>query len=362
MDIPAPTTFASAPTITLGVPLGRVFMEPLVGEKNRAPVFLHELGGEKERTTRGPRELFAETHAALASAGHRGPWGAGGIVRETEEAAQFAIAGATWFTFDLSPVIEARADTILLDELDAAIVALEDAGVYPPGWADAYLDREFTLSLRLDDETLARVAVKFGRALAHAEQMQQMIRINWMGKGTAPDVEVSIAAAPVATTRAELLFLALENRRRALGATALAPSLGAELEMGDAFTGDTAIFADFAAIAAASAIKLSLPQSASTASTHLDATEAAPLAFLRELASHQPALFREWLKCAQLHFATVRPAWRISTTEDDIRFLPEVSDDALAATFLDEKRGRQLLLVTFSAVKDELREKLPSFA
>ncbi len=249
-----------------------------------------------------------------------------------------------------------------LDELDAAIVALEDAGCYPHGWADAYLDREFTLALRLDDETLARAAVKFGRALAHAEQMQQMIRINWMGKGTAPDVELIIAAAPVATTRAELLFLALENRRRALGATALAPSLGAELEIGGTFTGDTAIFADFAAIAAASAIKLSLSQSASTTAAHLDATESAPLALLREIATRQPALFREWLKCAQLHFATVRPAWRISTTEDDIRFLPEVADDALAATFLDEKRGRQLLLVTFSVVAAEFRDRLSAVA
>lgn len=348
MDIPAPTTFASAPTIALGAPLGRVFPAQFA-DIARAPVFLHALGGEKERITRGPRELFAETHAALARAGHRGPWGAGGIVRETDEAAQFATAGATWFTLDLSPLLEARADTMTLDELDAAIVALEDAGVYSSGWADAYLDREFALALRFDDETLARAAVKFGRALAHAEQLQQMIRVCWLGKGTAPDIEVSIADAPAATTRAELLFLSLEIRRRALGATALAPSLGAELEMGDTFTGDTAIFADFAAIAAASAIKLSLPQSTSATSVHLDATEAATLALLREIATHQPALFREWLKCAQIHFATVRPAWRISTTEDDIRFLPDVADDALAATFLDEKRGRQLLLVTFPA-------------
>ena len=361
MDIPAPKTFAAAPTITIGAPLGRVFPAQFV-DVARAPIFLHELGGEKERATRGPRELFTETRDALVRAGHLGDWGAGGIVRETDEAAQFATAGATWLTMDLAPLLDVRADAMSLDALDAAIVALEDAGCFSQGWADAYLDRTFALALRLDDETLARAAVKFGRALAHAEQIQQMIRVCWMGKGTAPDIEVSIAAAPTATTRAELLFLSHEIRRRALGATALAPSLGADLEMGDTFTGDASIHADFAAITNASGIKLSLPQSASTTSAHLDATEAAPLALLREIATQQPALFREWLRCAQFHFATVRPAWRISTTEDDIRFLPDVADDALAATFLDEKKGRQLLLVTFPVVAAQLGGKLPAFA
>jgi hypothetical protein len=49
--------------------------------------------------------------------------------------------------------------------------------------------------------------------------------------------------------------------------------------------------------------------------------------------------------------------WQVSLSEDDARFLPEVADDALIATFLETVQGRQLLLTTFQAVVDR-----PEFA
>ena len=355
MEISAPTLLAHQPTIALGTPLGRVFSHARVA--GRVPVYLHALGGEKARAHTGPRELLAATRAALVQAGHIGAWGAGAVVSATEDAAAFAIAGCTWFTLDLARRVDGRGDTFSLDELDAALVALEDAGAFTPGWHDAYLDRSFaispTLTLALSDEVLARAAVKFAPALAHAEQLQQAIRTCWAGHGELPDMEVRIATDGRATTREEFFFLAQEVRHRGLGVQTLTPNLGPMWEPARA---DVAAhdFTDFAAIAAHCGMKLGLAWSdGKTADAgHLDVSEAAPLELLRQLAERDPLLFHEWLREAQLAFPLDRAGWPISTTEDDARMMPQVADDALAETFLGSTQGRQVLLVTFASVAE----------
>jgi hypothetical protein len=81
------------------------------------------------------------------------------------------------------------------------------------------------------------------------------------------------------------------------------------------------------------------------------------MAALRVLARVEPAFFREILHSAQEHFVFDKVGAAISTNEEDVRFLPDVSDAELERTFLEDPRGRQLLHVTARSI---LRE--PSLA
>ena len=78
---------------------------------------------------------------------------------------------------------------------------------------------------------------------------------------------------------------------------------------------------------------------------HVKTSGLAWLAGLRAVARTGPALFREILRAAQERFAFDKVGAAISTNEEDVRFLPEVSDAEFERTFLEDPRGRQLLHV-----------------
>ncbi|MEO6785976.1 MAG: tagaturonate epimerase family protein [Chthoniobacteraceae bacterium] len=373
MPLPAPTPLAARPTVALGC-TGLHFLTATLREareKGFAPVLMHHLTGGDGTADDGPREMLAVTAEALANAGHSSAWGAGCVVRTAADAAAFAAAGYSWFSFALGDEIDSRAECMSLDELDAAIVALEDSGGYAPAWHAHYTDREWLTAsgrkLRFADEALARVAVKFGRALAHAAQLQQAIRTLWSGHGAAPDIELCFAGRRDRWSDEEFLFLALESARSGLCPVCISPSLGAAWQPGAEYSGDQAelesLLASAGQIAAlAGLLKVGIHHAAGKADiasaakrilgprTHLDFEEDAWLASLDALAHQQPELFRRWLGVAQemLPFAAGDAA--LAITEEDIHVLPQVGDEELSATFLADMRGRQLLLSTFPDV------------
>jgi hypothetical protein len=361
MDIPAPVALAEQPSLALlASPAMGADLEVCVAA-GRMPILMHELAGEKERATVGPRELLEQTLAVLAAQKVAGPWGAGGRIRTPEEGAQFARAGYTWFTLELARKVDRRAESMSLDELDSAIVALEDAGVYAPFWYERYVDRDFSTAggvmLQFADEVLARAAVKFAPAFLHAEEMDRAIRACWIGRGEMPDFEVSIAPGGPTTTKEELLFLGIEMRRRLCALTALAPALGNEFEPGREVPEDpVAISTTLSDLAAGAApARLSLPSPLADlapvgAALHLDATEAGRLTWLGQVARREPAFFREWLEAARLAFPIARAGWPITLNEEEARFLPQVEDGELESMFLGQAAGRQLLLATWEDV------------
>jgi hypothetical protein len=362
MIIPAPVPLGDVPTMALAAPFGPIARELLdaAAAANRAPVILHQLAGEKLRQDRGPRELREETLAALESANWNKPWGLGGVCATTEDAAHFATAGFTWFTLDLTAHLEPRAGTMSLDELDASIIALEDTGAFQPGWHEPYLNGTANLRGSNDEETLARAAVRFGLALVEAEQLAQSIRTNSTGRGDLPDLEITIASAPHPIPPAEFAFLCAEAIRRGIihnGVTRFAPAYAGWHEPGGvAPTELPSVLADLRRFLPPSAM-LSLPdalaQIADSDHFHRDATDQSRLLALREIATQNPALFREWLLAACNEFPTAKSRHQVSTTEDDVRFLPEIPDQELPTTFLDTTQGRQLLLATWDDVVDQ---------
>ncbi len=340
MNAPAPLGLCE--TVAVGAPFGFVCPEDFVRDDGRAPVILHQMGGEKEREFFGPRELRDATCARLERIGWPENWGLGGVCREPEDAANFALAGYTWFTFDLASRVNERADAASLDELDAGIVALEDAGVFPAGWHVQYL-------ALFDEETLARAAVKFGRALAHAEDLQQAMRTAWSGRGAMPDVEIHIARLLRKTTATETRFIAAELLRRGIWASVFAPSLGTEFQLGlsTAKIPDTTNLATI--LKSSGALRLAAP-----GASHLDCTDRAFFEVLAGIVKNDTALFRQILAAARDAFPMASVGWSLLVMEDDVRMMPEVEDAMLAETFLRHPHGRQLLLCTWGAVCERL--------
>jgi hypothetical protein len=367
MIIPAPVPLGDVPTIALSAPFGRIARELLdaARDANRAPVILHQLGGEKLRQDRGPRELREETIAALEAVSWDKPWGLGGVCATTEDAAHFATAGFTWFTLDLTTHLEPRAGTMSLDELDASIIALEDTGAFPPGWHEPYLNGTAGLRGSMDEETLARAAVRFGWALVEAEQLAQSIRTNVTGRGDLPDLEVTVASAHHPIPPTEFAFLCAEVIRRGLihnSVTRFAPAYTGWHEPGSAAPAELpSVLADLRHLLPSSAM-LSLPDALARIADwdrcHSAATEQSHLLALREIATQTPALFREWLLAARNEFPTAKARHQVSTTEDDVRFLPEIPDEDLPTAFLDTTQGRQLLLATWDDVVDQFAARI----
>ena len=373
MPLPAPSPLAAHATVALGCSALH-FPTQALREAHRAgfaPVLMHHLTGEDGSADDGPREMLTATAAALENARHPTAWGAGCVVRTSADAAAFATAGFTWFSFDLGSLLDARADWMSLDELDAAVVALEDAGCYAQGWHAHHTDREWTLAsgrvLRLGDETLARVAVKYGRALAETAQWQQAIRTLWTGRGAAPDIELNFAGRRDRWSAEEFLFLTLESARSGLEPACISPSLGAAWQPGADFDGDQselsatlALAGEIAALAGSLKVGIRHASGKSclreiTSRTlgprcHANFEEDAWLATLDALAREQPEIFRRWLCVAQELFPFAAGDVPLAITEEDIHVLPQVSDAELPATFLADIRGRQLLLPTFPDV------------
>ena len=367
MIIPAPVPLGDVPTMALAAPFGRIASELLdvAAASERAPVIVHQLGGEKVRQDRGPRELLEETMAALEGAGWDKAWGLGGVCTTTEDAAQFATAGFTWFRLDLASYLEPRAATMSLDELDASIVALEDTGAYAANWYERYLNGTADLRGDLNEETLARAAVRFGSVLKEATLLVDSIRTHTAGRGDMPDLEISVAASSHAIPPIEFAFLGVEAIRRGLihnSVTRFVPAYAGWHESGGTNPIEVPSILTALHDLLPSSARLSLPDGiariAGWNDCHWDATERSRLFTLREIATQSPALFREWLLAARNEFSTSMGRLQVSTTEDDVRFLPEVSDEDLAATFLDTKEGKQLLLATWDDVVDQFTGRI----
>lgn len=211
-----------------------------------------------------------------------------------------------------------------------------------------------------------RAATKYAWAIAHAAQHATESPAVW-----------SVGGGMVATTPDELRYIVAEWRRRGFSFTALSPCWPVTIEPAIDFGENASAFLgaldDFAAVLDGSGVSLFisnasgkfsvLPAIAARLGSHalLDFSALGWLEAARLIARLDAALFRSVLACAQQHFAFDKQRGALSTTEDDVRALPDVPDSELERVFLDDARGRQLLHVTASSVASELSEPLDAF-
>lgn len=277
-------------------------------------------------------------------------------------------AGFTFFTIDPSEHVDGRADDRLEPDLRAAYAALpwSDLDSRPAALLAAYRGRRFAgegRAWQLDEATLVRAAVKYGRAVAHTARLYRHLAAVMRGPF---DLELSIDETDTPTTHAEHVFIAAELRRLGVKWTGLAPRYAGSFEKAVDYIGDLAeferSFAGHAAIARAlGPYKLSLHSGSDKFSIypiaarqargllHLKTAGTSYLEALRALAGFDPPLFREILAFSLARFPTDRASYHVSTRLERVPAPSVVPDDELPA-LLDQPDTRQVLHLTFGSV------------
>ncbi len=334
-------------------------------ESGFAPIFAQQSAPELAQSGRSPTEVLATAPPDFDCA-----WGADAAgVATAKEIERFAAAGFSRFTLDPAAYFVERAAGLSAAELDAAAGALVEDGVFAAGWVELYAGREIQISdsysLRFSPDELLRIAVKFGWALAFAEELTAHAR---QASGARPvEVELSLLRSATRTTPHEHLFVALEAQRRGLPLVAIAPHLPGSWEpvaeyVDDADELEAALQMHTAIAAACEPHQISVPEIEGKsailpvigrvcgARLHVKTSAASALEMLRVVARVEPGLFREILGLAQERFPFERSVKPVSLSEDEVRFLPEAADSELETLFLGDVRGRQLLDVTIGSI------------
>lgn len=240
-------------------------------------------------------------------------------------------------------------EAALLDdaELADAQAALIEDGLFTPG-ADL------------------RAATKYSWAIASAVQSATTEKTIW-----------SVAGGSVPTTEDELRFIVADMKRCALPLAAVSlcwpVSIEPAIDLGENADAFLRALRGYTAVVGGSGIDLFIPNAVGKASVLpailaesascgvLDFAGLGWLEAMRLLARTDAALFRAALLSAQEHFVFDKGNSALSTTEDDIRTLPDVEPAELERVFLDDLRGRQLLHVTAHSVAADLGEPLAAF-
>lgn len=343
-------------------------------------IFAQQSIREMTRTGRSPDDVMDDATWGLFQEGWRAGVGADADhLKTAADIDRCAAAGYTFFTIDPGEHVDSAADTDGEAIIRAKYAALpwpalsttaHDLRVAYVGKRVAVEDRD----LALDDETLLRAAVKYGRAVAHVAAMYHHLAS--FRPTDAFELEVSVDETDTPTTHAEHLFIARELRRLGVHWVSLAPRYVGSFEKGVDYVGDLAAFeADFAGHAAiARALgpyKLSLHTGSDKFSIygiatrlaggllHLKTAGTSYLEALRATASFDPTLFREILALAHERFDADKVSYHISGVLAKVP-QPETLSDAQLPGLLEQFDARQALHVTFGSVltTPALKERL----
>jgi tagaturonate epimerase len=254
-------------------------------------------------------------------------------------------------------------------ELREAVDRQNAEGVYGGDSVQSlYLGRDYELgatTLRFDEESLLRAAVKYGRAAAHVQVMAAAIARE--NARRLYEIEVSVDETDSPTSALEHLFFALELQRRRVTVVSLAPRFIGEFEKGIDYKGDHAAFE--AALQVHHAIaqqygpyKISIHSGSDKFSIypiigrvcgpllHVKTAGTSYLEALRVAARAEPALFADIVRYSGGRFADDKASYHISVTDTQVPGLVGCADDERERLFLDEDAGRQILHVTFGSV------------
>lgn len=335
-------------------------------------VFAQQSIREMTRTGREPVEVMADATFGAVQAGWRHLVGADADHVKTEaDVARCAAAGFSFFTFDLGDHVgqgvSDLGEAALRERLDSL------------SWHDLQddwqsLKRRMTnvdiqvggRVLSFDDETLARAAVKYGAAVAHAARLNAALQAT----GVDHEVEVSVDETEEPTTWEEHAFVSLELRRLGVRIVSLAPRFVGRFEKGVDFRGDfnelTRALTGHAELARQlGPYKLSLHSGsdkfrvypllaqATRGLFHVKTAGTSYLEGLRVVAAASPVLFRAIWDLAAQRYAVDRRTYAVSAEVGRAPDVGRLHDDALP-DLLNDDDARQVLHVTFGSVMDAL--------
>jgi len=328
---------------------------------------------ENARTGRTPRQVLDEAMWGVFRSGWRHGYGADADHLKTPEDIDSCIeAGFTFFTIDPGEHVDNQAERYTSSELQERVGALPwDA--LETNLADVksrLLGRPVdlgTMSITLDEESLYRALVKYGRAVAHVVRLYRHIVDNI---GDRPfELEVSVDETESVTTIEEHIYVASELGRLGVKWVSLAPRYVGDFEKGVDYIGDLGALKHnfeqhFAVSQAFGPYKLSLHSGSDKFSAypvaravagdlvHVKTAGTSYLEALRTLASLDPALFREIFRFALGRYETDRATYHVSGRADRTPHLEGLADWELPE-LLEHFDARQVLHVTFGSVLNE---------
>lgn len=352
---------------------GHVRAVRAVGEEI-APIFAQQSMREMARTGRTPQQVMDDATWGIFQEGWQKDVGADADHLKSPADINICLAaGFTFFTIDPGDHVDNRAenaDLSLLRELAEKLpadVQLEESGL---------LGKDFDiegLSLHLDEATLLKAAVKYGRAVAHVVMMYRHLE---QAAGQRPvELEVSVDETDQPTSHAEHVYIASELKRMGVNWVSLAPRYIGRFEKGVDYIGDpsmnsgqalAAFEADLAGHAAIARhfgpYKLSLHSGSDKFSiypaamrqtrglVHLKTAGTSYLEALRTIAAIDIDLFQEIYTFARQRYESDKLSYHVSA-ELERAPLPEAVTDWLG--LLEQFDVREILHVTFGSVLTE---------
>lgn len=328
-----------------------------------APIFAQQSIREMTRTGRTPQQVMDDATWGTFQEGWQDGAGADADHLKTPEDIDACLtAGFTFFTIDPGAYVDARAETASLSELRKLA---EDLPLEIQPRASGLLDKTFDiehLSLKLDEATLLRAAVKYARAVKHVAMMYH--HLEKVSASRPFELEVSVDETDQPTSHAEHIYIAGELKRLGVKWVSLAPRYVGRFEKGVDYIGDTKEFENdivgHAAIAREfGPYKLSLHSGSDKFSiysmaaqqtrglVHLKTAGTSYLEALRTIAALDVDFFREIYSFAREHYITDKASYHVSAGLERAPLPSEVRD---WPALLDQFDAREILHVTFGSV------------
>ena len=348
---------------------------PLFRNRDVVPVLAQQSLRELDLMGRSYAEVIDAATWAVFNTGYAGPWAADGDHLKTPEAVASAVAqGCTMITADLS-------DHLAFEYLDVSPAEASEAyKTLDTGWRRSLEDRydgERRLAdgtvLNYDPETRQRIALVYGRALDHAEELYRAGR----SAGGDFDFEVSIDETERPTTPEAHYFVARELKERKVPFTSLAPRFVGEFQKGIDYIGNVdefaASFAVHAAVAGDLGYKISVHSSSDKFSVypvigervqgayHVKTSGTNWLVALETLSRADPEFFRELFARAYAVFPTARTYYHITPDMDRATDITGLDDQALPEVFTNAT-DRQVLHVSYGEMFRDANLKARYFA
>lgn len=347
-----------------------------------APIFAQQSIREMQRTDRTPQEVLDDATWGMFAEGWTGGFGADADHLKTVNDVDACVAaGYSCFTFDPGEHVDDRAEAADASALRSAFDDLpwEDLEDAPADLRRRYLDERFDAEgheIRFGEVTLARAAVKYGRAVAPAARLYHHLE-GVMGEKDF-EVEISVDETESPTTHPQHLYVSRELRRLGVRWVSLAPRYVGRFEKGVDYIGDVSGFeADLtvhAAIARTASpdgpYKLSLHSGSDKFSiypafarqtrglAHLKTAGTSYLEALRAVAALDADLFREVYAFALARYAEDRASYHVSAEPARAPSVDNVGGAHLPV-LLEQFDAREILHVTFGSVLREARLREP---
>ena len=344
------------------------------------PIFAQQSIREMTRTSRTPEQVMGDALQAMETAGWTEPHGADADhLKNPEDVDVTAAAGFTFFTIDPSDHVDQQAD-----DYDEATLRtrFQEVGDLSP-WTAGYIGKECKLSsgttIRFDELSVIRAAVKYGHAIRAAVDLAHHIDKVQADAGRGYEIELSVDETEQPTTLVEHFIIAEQCLQQGMKLVSLAPRFIGDFEKGVDYIGDIDALAISLRAHAAIAMelgpyKLSLHSGSDKLSmygllagatrglVHVKTAGTSYLEALRVPAKKAPDLFREICEFSRGRYDTDRKTYHVHATLDTVPPCSEISDPAeLEKVYLEcwedvpagkgfTEAGRQILHCTFGSV------------